>query len=315
MRYFSEVIDRLGHCLSLVKFTHTVFALPFAMIGFVLGVKEAEPYHWGWLLVKVLLCMVTARNAAMGFNRYCDRNIDARNPRTSGREIPAGILSAPGVLWFVIINCILFVSVAFSINPLCGILSPAALLILLGYSYMKRFSALCHFVLGLALGIAPLGAYIAVTGAFAWPPAILTAIIILWSGSFDILYALADEQFDKDNKLHSAPAFMGRRKAMILSGILHAAVIPLLALFYFVVFTGADAGITGGFAAPYFHVAERAVTNWWYISGAIIFSVLLIYQHCIITPGNIKRLNAAFFTSNGIASILFAVFTIIALLW
>lgn len=282
--------------LSLVKFAHTVFALPFAMTGFALGIKESVPLGWGWLLLQVLVCMVSARNAAMGFNRYLDRDIDARNPRTAGREIPAGILSASNVLGFVILNCVLFVAVAFSINPVCGLFSPAVVLVLLGYSYMKRVSALCHFVLGLALGMAPVGAYVAVTGSFAPAPFVLMAIIVLWSGSFDILYSLSDEAFDKQQGLHSIPALMGRKKAMILSGVLHALILPLLALFYGVVFAGTSAGLNG-----------------WYITGAALFAGLLIYQHCIITPGNLKRLNAAFFTVNGIASIVFAVFTIIAL--
>lgn len=280
---------------SLVKFVHTVFALPFAMIGFTLGLKEANVSNWGLLLLGVLVCMVAARNSAMGFNRYLDRDIDAKNPRTAGREIPAGILSPQKVLWFVIINCIIFIAAAFIINPLCGFLSPVALLVLLGYSYMKRVSALCHFVLGLALGIAPLGAYVAVTGEFSITPAIITLIVVLWSGSFDILYSLSDEEFDKENNLHSIPAFMGRKNAMILSGVLHVAILPLLVLFYFAAF-------------------GEASVNWIYVSGAVIFGVLLMYQHCIICPTNLKKLDAAFFTTNGIASIAFATFTILSLI-
>lgn len=287
---------------SLVKFAHTVFALPFALIGFTMGVQQMPQDYttkdWVLLLVKVLICMVTARNAAMGFNRYSDRDIDAENPRTAGREIPAGVLSANNVLIFVIINSAIFVAVAGLINPLCGILSPLALLVLLGYSKFKRFSALCHFVLGLALGIAPVGAFLAVNGSFMvdgaiyWPPIILTCIIILWSGSFDILYAVADEDFDKEHKLHSIPAALGRKRAMILSGVLHAVIVPLLVLLYFTLFTE---------------------VNYIFIAGAAVFTALLVYQHCIVSPKDISRLNAAFFTSNGLASILFAIFTIWAL--
>lgn len=282
---------------SLVKFVHTVFALPFAMIGFTLGIKDAQVSDVWLLLLCVLFCMVTARNSAMGFNRYLDRDIDAKNPRTAKREIPAGILSPGRVLWFVMINCVLFVATAFFINPLCGYLSPVVLLILLGYSYMKRISALCHFVLGLALGIAPVGAYVAVTGRFALAPVLLTVIVLLWSGSFDILYSLSDEEFDKQNKLHSIPAWMGRKNAMILSGILHAAILPLLVLFYYAAFAGA---------------AFCSAATLIYLAGALIFSALLIYQHCIISPTNLKKLDAAFFTTNGIASVLFALFTIVA---
>lgn len=285
--------------LSLVKFAHTVFALPFAMIGFTLGMQEAQVENWGGLLLKVLVCMVAARNAAMGYNRYLDRDIDAGNPRTAGREIPAGILSPGKVKRFVIINALLFIFVAFLINPLCGFLSPVALLVLLGYSYMKRISAACHFVLGLALGIAPLGAYMAVTGKFAFAPAVLTVIVLLWSSAFDILYALADEEFDREHNLHSIPALIGRKNAMILSGILHAAILPLLFLFYLAAFPAAGEDVW--FFSP------------WYAIGAVFFAAMLLYQHCIVTPSNLTRLNAAFFTANGIASLVFAVFTIVAL--
>ncbi|MEG0891364.1 MAG: UbiA-like polyprenyltransferase [Bacteroidales bacterium] len=287
---------------SLVKFVHTVFALPFAMIGFTLGIKEFSISNWGWLLLEVLICMVAARNSAMGYNRYLDRDIDAKNPRTSGREIPAGVLSPKNVKWFVIINCIVFIVAAFFINSLCGFLSPIALVILLGYSYMKRVSALCHFVLGLSLAIAPIGAYIAVSGLVALAPAIISLIVLLWVSSFDILYSLSDEEFDKENNLHSIPAFMGRKNAMILSGILHALVLPLLVLFYFIAFSTSTSSIAG------------TQLNWIYIVGASIFGCLLIYQHCIVSPLNLTRLNAAFFTTNGVASIVFALFTIVALI-
>lgn len=286
--------------LSLVKFVHTVFALPFALVGFTLGMQEVQVENWGGLLLKVLVCMVAARNAAMGYNRYLDREIDAGNPRTAGREIPAGILSPVRVKWFVLINCLVFIAGAFWINLLCGLLSPVALLVLLGYSYMKRISAICHFVLGLALGIAPLGAYLAVTGKFAFAPAILSVIVMLWSGAFDILYALADEEFDRAHKLHSIPALIGRKNAMILSGIVHAAILPLLYLFYLAAFP-----VVGEDVWPF---------SPWYAIGAVFFAAMLIYQHAIVTPSNLSRLNAAFFTANGIASVVFAIFTIVALL-
>lgn len=288
--------------LSLVKFAHTVFALPFALIGFTMGVQQMPQdfttKDWIILLFKVLVCMVTARNAAMGFNRYADRDIDAENPRTAGREIPAGVLSPNSVMLFVIVNSAIFTAMAAMINPLCGILAPVALLVLLGYSKFKRFSALCHFILGLSLGIAPVGAFLAVNGSFMvdgaiyFPPIILTCIIILWSGSFDILYSVADEEFDKEHKLHSIPAAMGRRNAMALSGVLHAIILPLLVLL---------------------HLSLFNQINYIYMVGAVIFTGLLIYQHSIVSPKDISRLNAAFFTSNGLASILFAIFTIWAL--
>lgn len=297
------MVQNFAKYLSLVKFAHTVFALPFAMIGFTMGVQQMPVDYtakdWVLLLFKVLVCMVTARNAAMGFNRYADRDIDAKNPRTAGREIPAGVLSPNKVLLFVIINSSIFTAMAALINPLCGILSPLALVVLLGYSKFKRFSALCHFILGLSLGIAPVGAFLAVNGSFMvngaiyLPPVILTCIIILWSGSFDILYSVADEEFDKEQHLHSIPAALGRKKAMILSGVLHSLIVPLLVLLHIYLFEG---------------------INYIFVVGAAIFTALLVYQHSIVSPKDISRLNAAFFTSNGLASVLFAIFTIWALL-
>lgn len=198
---------------GLVKFAHTIFAMPFALIGFVYALRtEGIPsdcsgrYGWVVLLVQVLLCMVFARNAAMGFNRWADRRIDKANPRTADREIPAGKISARAALRFVIVNALLFVVTASTINLLTGLLSPVALFVILIYSYCKRFTALAHLVLGLGLGIAPVGAYIAVTGHFAWPPCILALLVMTWCGGFDIIYALQDADFDRKNGLYSIPA-------------------------------------------------------------------------------------------------------------
>jgi putative 4-hydroxybenzoate polyprenyltransferase len=288
--------------LSLVKFAHTIFALPFAMIGFTLGVinsvQSRDIYDWLLLFALVLVCMVTARNAAMGYNRYADRDIDAKNPRTAGREIPAGILSPKKVLWFIIINALVFIVAACFINRLCGVLSGVVLVILLGYSKFKRFSWACHFILGVSLGIAPVGAFLAVNGSFYvngelyFPPMILSLIVLLWVSAFDILYSLADEEFDKENKLHSIPVKLGRKGAMILSGVLHALIIPLLVGLYFTLFNS---------------------VNYLFIAGEVFFACMLFYQHYIISPTNLKRLNAAFFTTNGIASVIFSVLTILDL--
>jgi 4-hydroxybenzoate polyprenyltransferase len=237
--------------------------------------------------------MVAARNSAMGFNRYIDRDIDAINPRTADREIPAGKISAKNALIFVIVNSIIFILVAYTINTLCFFLSFAALALLLGYSFTKRFTALCHFFLGLTLSIAPTAAYISVTGNFGnGSILILSAIVLLWSAGFDILYSLSDEEFDRGENLHSVPQLLGRKKAFLLSIILHLLDLPLLVLFYFM-----------------------AGMGWFYIIGASLFALMLIYQHCIISPSNLKRLNGAFFTSNGFASIVFALFTIIDFLF
>ncbi|MEO1437101.1 MAG: UbiA-like polyprenyltransferase, partial [Bacteroidota bacterium] len=183
--------------LSLIKFSHTIFALPFALIGFFIAYAETGSGFSWMIFLLVLGCMVFARSAAMAFNRYLDRDIDAQNPRTAGREIPSGQLKASNVLLFVLINSLLFVVCTFFINPLCFYLSPIALLVILGYSYTKRFTWLCHFVLGLGLALAPIGAYLAVTGEFDWLPLLYSVVVLSWVSGFDIIYALQDEGFDK----------------------------------------------------------------------------------------------------------------------
>ncbi len=276
--------------LKLVKFSHTVFALPFAFIGFFMAnetVAEASNVYSWRLLILVVLAMVFARNSAMGFNRYVDRFIDAKNPRTAGREIPAKVISPKSVLFFVVINVLLFITTTAFINNLAFMLSVPALMVIMGYSYVKRFSALCHYVLGLSLAIAPMGAYISITGKFDIAPLILSLIVFLWSSGFDILYSLDDESFDKKEKLHSVPAKYGRTRAMEISSAGHVLIVPLLCFLY----------LFGDMGALY-------------IAGSVIFVSLLAYQHFIIKPDDISRLNAAFFTSNGVASILFAIFTI-----
>ncbi|MDR1199719.1 MAG: putative 4-hydroxybenzoate polyprenyltransferase [Prevotellaceae bacterium] len=284
--------DSLKNYMSLVKFEHTVFALPFACIGFFLGYYEHAELSFDWiLLLRMLLCMVFARNTAMAFNRYADRKIDEKNPRTVLREIPAKIISPKATLIFVVINCILFCITAFFINNLAFYLSPLALFVVLFYSYTKRFTAICHFVLGAALAIAPTGAYIAVCADVSVTPILLSAAVLLWTAGFDIIYALQDEDFDKSQSLKSIPAFMGRRKAMILSSFLHFIVIILLVIIYF----------HGKFGI-------------FYMSGSIIFSAMLAYQHLIIKPNDLRRINAAFFTVNGVASVVYGIFFIFELL-
>lgn len=285
--------------LSLVKFSHTVFALPFALIGFVLALSTTTHTFSLRLLVLVLAAMVTARNAAMGFNRYLDRDIDSKNPRTSGRELPSKKLKPLPVLMFVIVNSLLFIAVAASINKLTFLLSFPALAIVLGYSLMKRFTALCHYVLGVGLAIAPTGAYLSITGEFAWAPVTLSVIVLLWVSGFDIIYALADEEFDAVNKLHSAPQLFGKRRALIVSSLGHALIVPLLVIFF--------ALVNNSFSTD-------GHLGWMYITGSAIFSLLLLWQHMIVTPTNLSRINAAFFTANGYAAILFALFVIADLL-
>ena len=276
--------------LSFVKFSHTIFALPFALIGFFLATQYAH-YTLDWLVfVYVVLCMVFARNAAMAFNRYVDRDIDRLNPRTKQREIPAGKISEKSALFFVILNSILFIATTWFINKLVFFLSPVALLVVLGYSYTKRFTALCHLVLGLGLALAPIGAYLSVTAQFAVLPAVFSFIVLFWTSGFDIIYALQDDEFDKNHDLNSIPAYLGKKKALILSAFLHF-IVALLIIW---------AGIYAGF-------------GWWYWIGAVIFIVLLVYQHSIVKIDDLSKVNLAFFTTNGIASVVFAVFTILEL--
>lgn len=275
---------------SLVKFSHSVFAMPFALIGFSLAVSE-DGFEFNFrLLLLIILCMIFARNAAMGFNRLADRRFDALNPRTKNREIPSGIIDPRAATAFIIINAILFIITTAFINRLTLLLSPVALLVILGYSLTKRFTSLCHFILGLGLSLAPIGAYISVTGAFSILPLIYSFIVLTWVSGFDIIYALQDDEFDTSNQLHSLPSATGRKKALAISTIVHF-------ITFILVFT---AGYTGN-------------GGYLFWSGAVIFTSLLIYQHRIVKHDDISRVTLAFGTTNGIAGILFAIFVIMDL--
>ena len=286
--------------LSLIKFAHTIFALPFALIGFFLGIGSLQSESGGadidfefyaFSLLLVLLCMIFARSAAMAFNRYLDRHFDARNPRTVIREIPAGILSANQVLWFTIIMSVLFMLSAWMINTICFILSPVALIVILGYSYTKRFTALCHIVLGLALSIAPIGAFIAMTGYFSIEPVILSVAVLFWVAGFDIIYALQDVSFDKEHGLKSMPVKLGAKNALLLSRFFHLLTAALLIMVGLL--------IGGGV---------------YYTLGVVVFIALLIYQHTLVKPDDLGKVNMAFFTTNGVASVLFGIFAVVDLL-
>jgi len=281
--------------LSLIKFSHTVFALPFALIGFTLGCLEAmksghAPFQWQ-LFVKMLLCMVFARSAAMSFNRYLDRQYDALNPRTAQREIPAGVIKAEHALLFTVLNSVLFVATTFFINILCFYLSFVALFVILFYSYTKRFTALCHVVLGVGLSLSPIGAYLAVTGYFSLLPIFFSLSVLTWVSGFDIIYALQDEGFDKSQKLHSIPAALGVRNSLLVSTLLHV----LSGCFIIC------AGVYGHF-------------NWIYWIGAAFYVSMLTYQHLLVKPTDLSKVNMAFANTNGFASVVFALFTIISLL-
>lgn len=277
--------------LSLIKFSHTVFALPFALIGFTLAVAyEQQTFKWH-LLALMLLCMVFARSAAMAFNRYLDRKFDMLNPRTAVREIPAGTIKPQQALLFTIVNCVLFIICTYFINSICFLLSPVALFVILFYSYTKRFTALCHLVLGMGLSLAPIGAYLAVTGYFDVLPVLFSLAVFTWTAGFDIIYALQDEEFDRSQKLHSIPAALGKRNALRVSNILH--------------FLSAAFVITAGY------YAQLGIIYW---VGTAIFCGLLIYQHLLVKPEDLSKVNMAFATTNGVASITFAVFAITDLL-
>lgn len=282
--------NTISNYLSLVKFSHTIFALPFAIIGYFLAITYTEATFNIKLFLLVVLCMVFARSAAMAFNRYIDRRIDEQNARTAIREIPAGIVKPQSALIFVIANCILFVSATYFINPLCFYLSPVALLVVLGYSLTKRFTALCHLVLGLGLSLAPIGAYLAVTGEFNWLPLFFSFAVLFWVSGFDIIYALQDEDFDRSQNLKSIPVMLGKKGALILSNILHVISVA------FVVY----AGIYAEF-------------GFWYWGGVIVYALLLFYQHTLVKPNDLSKVNLAFFTTNGIASVVFAAFVLIDL--
>ena len=264
--------------------------MPFALIGFFLA-SQSYTFQW-FTLIYVILCMIFARSAAMAFNRYIDRNIDKANPRTSEiREIPNGSISANSALLFVIINSFLFISTTYFINTICFYLSPIALLIILGYSYTKRFTALCHLILGLGLSLAPIGSYLAVSGEFNIIPIFFSVAVLFWVSGFDIIYSLQDEDFDKEKKLHSIPVIIGTKNALQLSKLFHFFTFSALSI----------AGSLGDFKGYYW-------------IGFWVFSALLIYQHTLIKENDLSKINLAFFTTNGIASIIFGIFVIIDLL-
>ena len=277
--------------LSLIKFSHTIFAMPFAFIGFFLATKN---YDFEWItLLYVVFCMVFARSAAMAFNRYIDRDIDTANPRTAkAREIPNGSIKANSALLFVVINSLLFIATTYLINPLCLALSPIALLVVLGYSYTKRFTSLCHLILGLGLALAPIGAYLAVSGEFNIIPLFFSAAVLFWVSGFDIIYSLQDEEFDKTHELHSMPVLLGKKNALMLSNILHLLTFSALSI----------AGSLGNFSLYYW-------------IGFSIFSALLVYQHTLVKENDLSKVNLAFFTTNGIASLIFGAFVITDLLF
>ncbi len=287
-----SLLKSISNFASLVKFSHTIFAMPFAMIGFTLGTTYSNTSFQLNKFLLIIVCMITARNTAMAFNRWLDAKYDALNERTAIREIPSGVINSKNALLFIIVNCIIFLIACYFINPLCFMLAPVALFVILFYSYTKRFTALCHLVLGVGLALAPLGAYLAVTGVLnSVLPIIFSALVLSWVAGFDVVYALQDDAFDKSQNLHSIPVALGRKKAIRVSEILHALCVVMVVI----------AGVMGGF-------------NIWYWIGACAFTALLIYQHLLIKPHDLSKINISFFTSNGIGSVVFASFAILSIL-
>lgn len=279
--------------ISLIKFSHTVFALPFALIGFSLAISYAGRSFLWEDLIYVILCMIFARNSAMAFNRYIDREIDTANPRTMKiREIPNGSIRANSAIIFVIINSLLFILSAYFLNWICFALSPIALAVILGYSYTKRFTSLCHFILGLGLSLSPIGAYLAVTAEFDILPLLFSTVVLLWVSGFDIIYALQDEDFDKKYHLHSIPVRLGKRNALKMSRAFHLATSLIII----------------GIGINYFPLSPL------YSIAAVLFIGLLINQQRLVKINDLSNINIVFFTNNGIASIGFGVLVIIDLL-
>lgn len=285
-------MSKIADYLRLVKFSHTIFAMPFALLSFTYACMTAEHNSVLWMvLLQVVACMVFARNVAMGFNRWADRKIDAENPRTANREIPAGVISSRGAVVFIIINALLFVATTITINPLCAWLSPVALFVVMFYSYCKRFTAMAHIVLGLSLGIAPVGAYMAVTGTAVTECWLLAVVVMTWCAGFDIIYALQDAEFDRKRGLHSIPSHFSATTSLVISALLHVVSIAVLLLF-----------------------AASQPQSWLLYVGCAIFATILAMEHYLVTPTKQRNIGIAFGTFNALASMSLAVCLIANLL-
>ena len=281
-------IRRLAIILEMIKFEHTVFALPFALISALVAAGDLPEWRVvGW----VLIAMVGARSAAMTFNRIADAKIDAANPRTASRVLPTGLVSIGAAWLFTIASAGLLILAAYMLNPLAFALSPIALAAIAGYSYSKRFTSFSHLWLGLCLGIAPVGAWIAVTGHIGFPSLVLSAAVILWTAGFDIIYSLQDIKFDRQTGLFSLPAGIGPARALLISRLFHAAMVGLLTWF----------GALAAFGAVYY-------------AGVAFVAAFLIYEQSLVSPKDITRVNTAFFTLNGCVSVALLIFVAVEVL-
>lgn len=284
----SGLIRKTSVFLEMIKFSHTIFALPFALTGALLAAGGLP----GWSRIFwITLAMVGARTAAMGLNRLIDADIDARNPRTAGRAIPAGLIGKGATLVFIACSLALLLAAAAQLNPLCLTLSPVAVFFLVLYSYCKRFTALAHVVLGICLAAAPIGAWIAIRGTIDQPALILGGIVLFWVAGFDILYALQDLEFDRSAGLHSIPVALGVNGALWAARLFHLAMLALLALLFMVM------GL-GGF----------------FLAGIVVIAAMLLYEHWLLKDGDLTKLDAAFFNMNGYISVAVLIFTALEVL-
>ncbi len=285
-----SVIGSIAVFGQMIKFSHSIFALPFALAGAALAAKShgIEWQQVAWIVV----AMVSARSAAMGFNRLADRKMDAQNPRTRDRALPRGWISPRAVAVIVAIWCVLFAFAAYQLNPLSLMLSPLALLVILSYSFFKRFTWATHLVLGLALGIAPMGAWIAVTGSFDAAPLWLTAAVLTWVAGFDIIYACQDYNFDVSHGVHSIPRRLGLRSALVTARLLHVATVSALLAVY--------------------HVFDLHVL---YLCGTALVAGILVYEHRLVKTDDLSKIDIAFFNTNGLVSIVYFGFTLGDILW
>jgi 4-hydroxybenzoate polyprenyltransferase len=275
-------VQRIALVLHMIKIEHSVFALPFALVS---ALVAAGGFPSARRLVWIVVAMIAARSCAMAFNRLADISFDRLNPRTRDWPLPAGRISAPFVAGFIAVCCAIFVFSAYMLNRLALVLSPVALAIIFGYSLTKRFTVLSHWFIGLALAVAPCGAWIAIRGTLQLPPVLLSSAVLFWTAGFDLIYSCQDAEFDRKQKLFSVPSRYGTGAALLLSAASHVLTVAFLLAFGHVALLGA-----------------------WYYAGVGLVSALLFYEHLIVRPGDLSRANEAFFTINGFVGVLFLLF-------
>lgn len=285
------MMNKVKILFEMIKFEHTIFALPFAFMGAVLGNIVVEGTWPTWLeIFWVTVAMVGARSAAMSLNRLIDRYIDGKNPRTVMRAIPAGAISVPEVVLFIVISFVLLFVAAAQLNSLAVKLLPLAVFVLILYSYTKRFTWACHFVLGIAIGLGPLGGWVATTGQIDVTAMVLFLSVVLWTAGFDIIYACQDYEFDREEGLYSVPSRFGVARALMIARACH--IVTIIGLF------------------SLYLMASLSI---WFLIGVIISALILIYEHSLVKPTDLSKLNVAFFTMNGILSVVMFTFTMIDL--